>query len=493
MKRFKIIFLLLLSGLFLLNTNRKCYAAETWVTDPNSGSQIAWVSDTETLISASWSGRNVRGKAQGSGVLTLTLRVKDGKERQGRVQAEMVAGKLDGKVIIEWADGLAFEGLYKVGMREGRGISRRANGYVEDGEYKNDKLNGKGMEKWPSGDSYEGTYKDGRFDGAGIRKWARGDSYNGELRAGWASGRGIFKWRNGRVYEGGFIKGEMIKGVLKWPDGRVYNGTFEVPIAGTLTRVDMYRSEVPMWSDSDPKMSGEGILKYPSGATYEGGFANGRPNGAGVLKDPQGAVLFSGEWNAEQNESKQEFSGPAQSSSAQASIGFDAAALGELRERLYELNFDPGPAETPFDLADRQAIREFEAKNNLPATGEVTVALLERLRSVGSQSPWGAIVFAKSSGKWGMAWGHGSRKEAVASALASCGKAEQCSVELSFSGSDCGAFAYSGTTWALAARADAEKAKEAALDDCRKGSRSCRIIASVCASGRGRLESGKPG
>jgi hypothetical protein len=121
----------------------------------------------------------------------------------------------------------------------------------------------------------------------------------------------------------------------------------------------------------------------------------------------------------------------------------------------------------------------------------VTVALLNNLRAAGGQSPWGAIVFAKSSGKWGMAWAHASRKEAVASAVSTCGDARQCTVELSFFGTECGAFAYSGTTWALSARADADKAKEAALADCQKGGRSCRVVASVCAGGSDRSQAEK--
>lgn len=120
-----------------------------------------------------------------------------------------------------------------------------------------------------------------------------------------------------------------------------------------------------------------------------------------------------------------------------------------------------------------------------------TVALLDNLRAAGGHSPWGAIVFAKSSGKWGMAWGHASRKEAVVSAVSSCGDARQCTMELSFFGTECGAFAYSGTTWALTARANADKAKEAALADCQKGGRSCRIVATVCASGSDRRQADK--
>ena len=48
-------------------------------------------------------------------------------------------------------------------------------------------------------------------------------------------------------------------------------------------------------------------------------------------------------------------------------------------------------------------------------------------------------------------------------------------------------FALSGSSWAIVARDDIQRAKQAALDDCRKRGRSCRVIASVCADGAERF------
>jgi Caspase domain/Domain of unknown function (DUF4189)/Putative peptidoglycan binding domain len=161
----------------------------------------------------------------------------------------------------------------------------------------------------------------------------------------------------------------------------------------------------------------------------------------------------------------------------------DPATLTELRERLYELNFDPGPLDGPMTDAAHEAIREFERQNNLPPTGAATVGVMRKLRAIGGLKPWGAIVYGKNNGKWGMAWDETTRKTAVAHARASCGNAESCPVEISFFGTDCGVFAYSGTSWAITARDDIAKAKEAALTDCRKRGKACQIIASVCADG----------
>jgi len=165
----------------------------------------------------------------------------------------------------------------------------------------------------------------------------------------------------------------------------------------------------------------------------------------------------------------------------------DATLLSEIRTRLYELNYDPGPLEGPMRNIARQAIREFQAANKLKPTGQPTHGLLRRLRAIDALKPWGAIVYAKNSERWGMGWGKSSRQEAVASARATCGDAKQCTVEISFFGTECGAFAYSRSSFALVARDNSTIAKAAALADCNKRGKACRLIAAVCADGGERI------
>jgi hypothetical protein len=154
------------------------------------------------------------------------------------------------------------------------------------------------------------------------------------------------------------------------------------------------------------------------------------------------------------------------------------------------LIFVHGAIDGPLGEPARQAIREFEASSKLAQTGVPTNGLLRRLRDVGGLKPWGAIVYAKSNQKWGMSWSQSTRKEAVASARASCGDANACTTEISFFGTECGAFVHSGTSWSMAARDDIQKAKEATLADCRKRSKNCGIVATVCADGADRYASG---
>lgn len=160
----------------------------------------------------------------------------------------------------------------------------------------------------------------------------------------------------------------------------------------------------------------------------------------------------------------------------------DAVKLQEINARLYELNFDP---ETPGGKpATKIAIRDFQSVNGLPQTGEATEGLLRRLRETKYVGPWGSIVYGEDSGKWGLSWGHVSRKEAVADARAKCGSSK-CPIELSFYGKTCGAFAVSGKQWSLMARDTIDKAKLEALDACGKSGKACSIIGAVCADGSG--------
>jgi len=161
--------------------------------------------------------------------------------------------------------------------------------------------------------------------------------------------------------------------------------------------------------------------------------------------------------------------------------------IREAQERLYELNYDPGPTDGALTHRTEQAIREFEAQLGVKATGRLTEGLLRRLRSAGGLQPWGAIVFSDATQKWGMAWSHETRKAAVAAAQASCGAdPTSCSKALTFFGTGCGAFAHAASRWSLAARDSSAKARLAALEECQRQGARCSIVATVCAGGQDR-------
>ncbi len=156
----------------------------------------------------------------------------------------------------------------------------------------------------------------------------------------------------------------------------------------------------------------------------------------------------------------------------------DGALLRELSDRLYEHNFDPEPNDM------RAAISKFQQKVAMTPTGEATEGVLTRLRKMEDLQPWGSIVYGPDIDKWGISWKHSSRRAAVDDARAKCGGAK-CTLELSFYGTRCGAFAISSKSWSLIQRDALDRAKSAALDECGKAGKSCRIIDAVCADGTG--------
>jgi hypothetical protein len=242
----------------------------------------------------------------------------------------------------------------------------------------------------------------------------------------------------------------------------------EKTTADTSRPIDESRLELAFWesikNDKNPQLFQAYLNRYPKGVFADIATIN--------LQQQKTAVIKSAA--IEQPSDKVELSDP--------------AALREMRERLYELNFDPGPFDGPISASARQAVREFEQANKLASTGEATQGLLRRLREISGLKPWGSIVYSRANNKWGMAWSLDTRKAAVASARASCGDPAQCSIEISFFGTECGVFAHSESSWAMVARADIQKAKDDALSDCRKRGKACRIIASVCADGAQRLQ-----
>jgi hypothetical protein len=250
----KILGTMLLVWMIILCT-APALAAESWATDPKTGCQVGWVSDSYTLVAASWSGPVVDGKAEGKGRLTLTLRDKDGKDVTGKASAEMKKGKLDGKGVLKYSNGNSYEGDFLDGKREGKGVYKWKNGDVYEGDFKDDLLNGKGVMKWKDGDVYEGDFKDDLPNGKGVYKWKNGDVYEGDFKDGKKNGKGVLKFKqknyNGDVYEGDF---------------------------------------------KDDLETGKGVYKWINGYSEEGDMVNGHLNGYGVYKSSTGEIIYQGLW-----------------------------------------------------------------------------------------------------------------------------------------------------------------------------------------------------
>ncbi len=159
--------------------------------------------------------------------------------------------------------------------------------------------------------------------------------------------------------------------------------------------------------------------------------------------------------------------------------------IKDMQRKLYELNYEPGRPDGKMGSNTRQAIRAFQADVNLPADGNLTRGLVNRLRQAGTLNPWGAIVYQPSSGSWGMAWGEVSRAEAIVAAQKSCGGS--CEKELTFYNGLCGAFAYGANGWALSSRTSIKQTREQTLSSCKAKTKDCKILAAVCAGGSGKF------
>lgn len=138
--------------------------AESWVTDPKTGTKVGWDSQFYTLTSANWSGPEADGKAEGQGTLQVVLRAENGEGLTGQLSAEMVAGKLHGRVRAKWSNGDTFDGFYAAGLIDGKGIYKFTSlgGRVYEGEFKNGLRGGYGVYKDANGKVlYEGQWVDG--------------------------------------------------------------------------------------------------------------------------------------------------------------------------------------------------------------------------------------------------------------------------------------------------------------------------------------------
>ena len=246
-------------------------------------------------------------------------------------------------------------------------------------------------------------------------------------------------------------------------DGKFY---FKPPPAAAPSngRTDQENVEVTFWNSikdsKNPQLFDAYLKRYPNGAFSDIARINLEQFNVAVAR-------------------------PMASAPAEKVAIDDPASLREVGDRLYELNFDPASAKAG-DI--RLAVREFEAQNKLPPSGEITQGLLTRLREIGGLKPWGAIVYDRSAGQWGMAWGHASRREAVASARSQC-KTAHCGAEISFFGTSCGAFALSPASWSIVSRDDIQKARQSALDECGKRGKACHIVGASCADGTARAAS----
>ncbi len=156
---------LVVAAVLLFVLTGAAQAAESWATDPKTGAKVGWDSPFLTLTAASWSGPAADGKADGKGTLVISVRTAAGESLTGQFEAEMAAGKPNGKVRGKWSSGDTIDGIFVDGRAEGRMIYKwvtTRNGRVYDGEFKSGLANGQGVYKEANGKViFEGQWVDG--------------------------------------------------------------------------------------------------------------------------------------------------------------------------------------------------------------------------------------------------------------------------------------------------------------------------------------------
>ena len=230
-----------------------------WTVVENQACQI-WF-DQENVISATWSGRCVDGKASGAGRSVLRLRGNP--------------------------NGATFVGVIRGGKASGHGTYTLSNDDLYEGQWRNGKLasaragdkKAAGTEihfqkiTYADGFRYEGQMRDSRWHGRGTLTWPDGHRYEGDFVDGKIHGQGTLFYADGRRYEGDFVDNDRTgRGILTWPDGNRYEGDF---VNGNRT--------------------GHGTYIWPNGDRYEGDFVDGKRTGWGTQVSANGRVK-EGEW-----------------------------------------------------------------------------------------------------------------------------------------------------------------------------------------------------
>ncbi len=143
--------------------------------------------------------------------------------------------------------------------------------------------NGKGTYKFRSGSVYSGQFQNGQFHGWGVCEYADGDKYEGWWAQRMPDGTGTLYRADGTTSKGLWKKGELID-----EEGEVINSDFAQK---TVTE-----GEIQTGCLMGNCHNGEGIMGFPDGTRYEGGFVKGKFHGSGKWFYTNGDV-FDGNWH----------------------------------------------------------------------------------------------------------------------------------------------------------------------------------------------------
>lgn len=109
---------------------------------------------------------------------------------------------------------------------------------------------------------------------------------------------------------------------------------------------------------------------------------------------------------------------PKPSDSTQAA-SLTTGTIAEVQERLFSINYNPGPINGRMDKTTVAAITQFQNNHALPATGEIDDEFLKVLRDTRVPREWAALAF-HGRGAFSAVWLRPSRRQAELDAMNDC-------------------------------------------------------------------------
>ena len=243
-----------------------------------------------------------------------------------------------GKGVINYKNGLRFEGNFKKGKADGEGIIYDGNGevllegnftegilkngslyekyYIYQGSFKNGSYNKYGVLKYinfdknllkeknfytHNGIKYEGEWKLGKKEGKGkmIYKYDENRNnliyYDGEWKNDKKNGRGILYYGKSDYYDGSWLN-DIKQGLgQQYKNGKlIFEGTWREDIKngrGMSYNEKGMKTYEGEWLNN--KRNGKGKLFYEDGDYYDGDFVNDKRHGLGMVLS-QGKIACSG-------------------------------------------------------------------------------------------------------------------------------------------------------------------------------------------------------
>jgi hypothetical protein len=175
-------------------------------------------------------------------------------------------------------------------------------------------------------------------------------------------------------------------------------------------------------------------------------------------------------------------------------VALTTGVVAEVQERLYNLNYNPGPINGRLEQATSTAITVFQRNHSLPQTGQIDEGFLTALRDAKIPTDWAALAF-HARGAYSAVWQRPSRRQAENEAMTECQRRAHGKCTLATAaGAQCIGLANAGgrsrrnrsfQAYSFLA-ADLYNARGSVIDFCRRESPfpdTCEVRTAICADG----------